>query len=135
MTTRPLICTSAALLGAMALPSIASAQISITHAIFADACGEASSPAFQLTGALGQSVAGRATSPTFTINAGFWTPGPLVTCRADFNGDGNVDPDDLADYITGFFSVPPSPGADFNGDGNVDPDDLADYITGFFAGC
>ena len=59
----------------------------------------------------------------------------VPTCRPDFNGDGTLDPDDLADYITAFFSVPASPTADFNGDGTVDPDDLADYITAFFTGC
>jgi len=56
-------------------------------------------------------------------------------CPADFNQDGNLDPDDLADYISAFFSVPPLPAADFNDDGNVDPDDLADFISAFFAGC
>ncbi|MGD9690239.1 MAG: hypothetical protein AB7K52_11355 [Phycisphaerales bacterium] len=51
----------------------------------------------------------------------------------DFNGDGNVDPDDLGDYINCFFGVPPCGGADFNHDGNVDPDDLGDFINAFFA--
>jgi len=57
------------------------------------------------------------------------------TCQADFNLDGNLDPDDLADYISAFFSQPPAQAADFNQDGIVDPDDLADYITAFFQGC
>ncbi|MBL8759634.1 MAG: lamin tail domain-containing protein [Phycisphaerae bacterium] len=58
-----------------------------------------------------------------------------LTCRADYNGDGNIDPDDLADYIGCYFE--PGGGcsrADFNGDGNADPDDLADYIGLFFSG-
>lgn len=50
----------------------------------------------------------------------------------DVNGDGIVDPDDLADFIAGYFSSPPGPGSDFNGDGVVDPDDLSDYIAGYF---
>ena len=54
-------------------------------------------------------------------------------CVADFNADGVVNPDDLADYIGAFFSVPPNPAADFNGDGGVDPDDLADFIGAFFS--
>ena len=62
-------------------------------------------------------------------------PDPCNTCRPDFNGDGNLDPDDLADYIGAFFSSPPLDGSDFNGDGLTDPDDLADYISEFFAGC
>ncbi|MGD9688920.1 MAG: S8 family serine peptidase [Phycisphaerales bacterium] len=57
------------------------------------------------------------------------------TCAADFNGDGNVDPDDLGDFINCYFGVPACDGADFNADGNVDPDDLGDFINTYFAGC
>jgi len=56
-------------------------------------------------------------------------------CPADFNHDGSLDPDDLADYIGAYFAQPPGTGSDFNGDGSVDPDDLADYIGAYFAGC
>jgi len=56
-------------------------------------------------------------------------------CLADFNCDGALDPDDLADYITCYFSTPPCAPADFNADGLTDPDDLADFITDFFSGC
>ena len=59
----------------------------------------------------------------------------VPTCPADFNRDGSLDPDDLADYITAFFSLPPGAGSDFNNDGVTDPDDLADFITAFFNGC
>jgi len=54
----------------------------------------------------------------------------LFTLKTDFNNDGNVDPDDLADFIGAFFSG--GAGTDFNGDGTVDPDDLADYIGAYF---
>lgn len=60
---------------------------------------------------------------------------PPPACRADFNGDGNLDPDDLADYIACYFTAPPCPLADYSGDGSTDPDDLSDYIADFFAGC
>jgi len=56
-------------------------------------------------------------------------------CPADFNADGELDPDDLADFIGGFFSAPPIAAADFNDDGTIDPDDLADYIGAYFASC
>ncbi len=56
-------------------------------------------------------------------------------CLADFNADGAVDPDDLSDYITCFFSIPSCPRADVSGDGATDPDDLSDFITRFFGGC
>ncbi len=52
-------------------------------------------------------------------------------CPVDFNGDGNIDPDDLADYIACYFT-PPCAQSDFNGDGNSDPDDLSDYIAAYF---
>ncbi len=56
-------------------------------------------------------------------------------CAADYNGDGNLDPDDLSDFIACYFSQPPCPGADFNNDNNTDPDDLSDFIALYFAGC
>ncbi|MGD9688151.1 MAG: hypothetical protein AB7K52_05760 [Phycisphaerales bacterium] len=52
--------------------------------------------------------------------------------RADFNGDGNIDPDDLGDFINCYFAMPPCPDADFNADGNIDPDDLGDFINLYF---
>ncbi|MGD9690240.1 MAG: hypothetical protein AB7K52_11360 [Phycisphaerales bacterium] len=57
---------------------------------------------------------------------------PAPTCPADFNQDGNVDPDDLGDYINCYFAIPPCESADFNQDGNVDPDDLGDFINTYF---
>lgn len=60
------------------------------------------------------------------------------TCPTDFNDDGNLDPDDLSDFITCFFlhvtDVLNCPAADFNRDTFTDPDDLADHITSFFLG-
>ena len=61
------------------------------------------------------------------------TAPPPPQCPPDFNGDGSLDPDDLADFIGAFFSG--SIAADFNGDSSLDPDDLADFIGAFFAGC
>ena len=58
-----------------------------------------------------------------------------TVCPADFNADGTLDPDDLADYIGSYFGDPPATGSDFNQDGLTDPDDLADFIGAFFAGC
>jgi beta-glucanase (GH16 family) len=58
-----------------------------------------------------------------------------VVCAADFNADGRVDPDDLADYIGCFFAVPACAGADFDSSGQTNPDDLADFISAFFGPC
>jgi len=66
------------------------------------------------------------------VSSGF-TMVVIVPCVPDFNGDGNLDPDDLADAIGCYFdSFCPF---DFNGDTNEDPDDLADYIAAYFGGC
>ncbi len=59
----------------------------------------------------------------------------VILCPADFNFDGTVDPDDLSDYIAGYFATPPNPRCDGNADGTIDPDDLSDYIAAFFSAC
>jgi hypothetical protein len=66
-------------------------------------------------------------------NVFFGTP-----CLADFDQNGIVNPDDLADFVTLYFN----PGvygdgrtADHSGDGLTNPDDLADYIRVYFNGC
>ncbi len=58
-----------------------------------------------------------------------------LSCAADINLDGALDPDDLADYIACYFAVGGCRSADVNGDGASDPDDLADYIAAYFGGC
>ncbi len=59
-----------------------------------------------------------------------------LVCETDFNSDGVVNPDDLSDFVVGYFGPhPPDPRADFNHDGIIDPDDLADYINAYFFGC
>jgi len=62
-------------------------------------------------------------------------PWVVALCPADFNSDGAATPDDMADYIGAFFSVPPPAAADIDGNGLVDPDDLADFIGVYFGGC
>ncbi|MGQ0628353.1 MAG: EF-hand domain-containing protein [Phycisphaerales bacterium] len=58
-------------------------------------------------------------------------------CPLDFNNDGFVEPGDLDEFITSFFSDVPEERnrCDFNGDGFVEPGDLDEFITGFFEGC
>jgi len=76
------------------------------------------------------SACGSATSDSATL-----TIQACTTCPADFNQDGELNPDDLADYIGAYFAQPAGAGSDFNLDGETNPDDLADYIGAFFAGC
>jgi hypothetical protein len=56
-------------------------------------------------------------------------------CPADLDRNGLVNPDDLADFIAIFFTVPPPAAADFDQSGAVNPDDLSDFITSYFAPC
>jgi len=117
------------------LASSASAQSVITRFEFLDGAGTVQTANHQITASIGQGLVGSVTGSTFTISAGFWfdsAPTPPADPR-DFNGDGVVDPDDLADFISGFFGQPQDPRTDFNGDGIIDPDDLADYISAFFS--
>ncbi len=66
--------------------------------------------------------------------AGLTLTATYTYCGPDFNRDGTLDPDDLADYIDCYFN-PPCAGSDFNLDGNTDPDDLSDYVAAYFNGC
>ena len=52
-------------------------------------------------------------------------------CPADVDGNGTLDPDDLATFIACFFD-PGCPLADFDASGQIDGDDLADYIAAYF---
>ncbi len=71
-----------------------------------------------------------------TINSGdMLTVSPSTiagacSCRADIDGSGTLDPDDLSDAIGCFFS--PGCTLDYDNSGGEDPDDLADYIADYF---
>ncbi len=56
-------------------------------------------------------------------------------CPADFNLDGVLNPDDLADFVDAYFSPGESARIDFNHDGVIDPDDLSDFIVAYFERC
>ncbi len=116
-----------------ALAFLAHAQLSTSWFTIDGGGGTSSGGAFSLSGTIGQHDAGILAGGTFTLTAGFWVGTSTPSCPADFNQDGNLDPDDLSDFIAAFFSTPQSPAADFNVDGNIDPDDLSDFIAAFFA--
>lgn len=67
-----------------------------------------------------------------------WVVG-LHPCRPDFDADGLLTPDDLADFIATYFGLIPGapidPRLDIDLDGDADPDDLADFVGLYFAGC
>ncbi|MFN0012050.1 MAG: hypothetical protein ACKVS8_10445 [Phycisphaerales bacterium] len=49
----------------------------------------------------------------------------------DYNIDRVINPDDLGDYITAYYSEELT--TDYNDDGVINPDDLGDYITAYFS--
>jgi len=88
-----------------------------------------------ITSPCGTTISGSAIVLITGDNGGGGGGGGHGGCHADFNDDGNLDPDDLADYIGGFFDANPPSRCDFNDDGSTDPDDMADFIGAFFDGC
>ncbi|MGQ0628969.1 MAG: multiheme c-type cytochrome [Phycisphaerales bacterium] len=62
---------------------------------------------------------------------------PLSSCPIDFNNDGIVEPGDLDEFITFYFSDVEEERnqCDFNNDGIVEPGDLDEFITAYFEGC
>ncbi|MGQ0627798.1 MAG: EF-hand domain-containing protein [Phycisphaerales bacterium] len=67
----------------------------------------------------------------------YGVPAATPPCNIDFNNDGFVEPGDLDEFITSFFSDTEAERArcDFNADGFVEPGDLDEFITSFFSGC
>jgi len=58
----------------------------------------------------------------------------LGTIRGDFDGDGDVDPDDFSVFAGIYgsrFTSPPYPTADIDWDGDVDPDDFSIFAGNY----
>ncbi len=53
-------------------------------------------------------------------------------CPLDVDANGLLNPDDLGDFITAYFSPHPPVWCDHNDEGVINPDDLGDYITEYF---
>jgi len=56
---------------------------------------------------------------------------PPSGCPADWDGDDDVDSDDIAAFFGGFETGD----ADFDGDGDTDSDDVTGFFTSFDGGC
>ncbi|MGQ0627633.1 MAG: cytochrome c peroxidase [Phycisphaerales bacterium] len=80
-------------------------------------------------------LAGEARSNVAQVTLFCGSTGCPSLCPADFNADGLVEPGDLDEFITAFFTMPAPPEADFNNDGFIEPGDLDEFITTFFGGC
>jgi hypothetical protein len=75
-------------------------------------------------------VAGNAGQPDQAYNVAMIVM-PGFDAR-DYNSDGFINLDDLGDFITDFYLVPPPVSTDYNEDGFFNLDDLGDYITDFY---
>jgi len=65
------------------------------------------------------------------IVSGVLCTNPPTDCPADWDGDDDVDSDDIAAFFQGFESGE----ADFDADGDTDSDDVTGFFTAFEAGC
>jgi hypothetical protein len=74
--------------------------------------------------------------PDYTIRL---LNGSGCSCTIDFNRDGSINGDDLADYIADYFgsgSVYTCESAtDVDNDHITTPDDLSTFISNFYNGC
>ncbi len=114
--------------------------------------GEVTNPASPAALPSGNGIAGGSATVTFTVSA--------PACNLDYNLDTSVNPDDLGDYITDYYTLQPIPGpggyatpcpgnappynngykANYTPDGSGQcnppfPDNLGDFITAYFQGC
>jgi hypothetical protein len=69
---------------------------------------------------------------TNNARQGFTLVGP-DDCRADFNGDGNVNTQDVLAFLNVWTAGDSS--ADFNGDGNINTQDVLAFLNAWTAGC
>lgn len=106
----------------------------------------------------GQKIVGYGRNPQGRIEGWLVVLPRVPVCVADYGGDGQLNVDDLSDFITDYFTSPAVPGpggyaqanlctaapapyntqgfkVDINADCIVNVDDLSDYITAYFAGC
>ncbi len=127
--------TSATLAASQSIQLYASVRGTDNTAVLWSAPGAAISPDGVFSASQGGTYTVTASvvgSPSFTASATITVTPP---CLADFNHDGTLNPDDIADYVACFFAASPCPEADFNHDAVTDPDDLADFIAAYFGGC
>ncbi|MFN0010964.1 MAG: hypothetical protein ACKVS8_04885 [Phycisphaerales bacterium] len=101
-----------------------------------------------------QHASNLATSPAARSTSAY------TACRVEYNDDGAINPDDIGDFITDYYTMPGAPGpgafavpcptneppfdagykAAYTSDGSPQcfppfPDNLGDYITDYFIGC
>ncbi|MGD9690617.1 MAG: hypothetical protein AB7K52_13105 [Phycisphaerales bacterium] len=100
------------------IPTINAETVGIYYCVVSNVCGTAISQAAEVR-IIGDEGGG----------------GGPDNCPSDFNNDGALDPDDLGDFINGYFATAPDERCDQNRDGTIDPDDLGDFINEYFGGC
>ncbi len=152
----------ACVIAVAACASAARAQLDIPWHTIDGGGGTSTGGTYTLSGTIGQPDAGPTmTGGNYALTGGFWATGSSApSCVLDYNLDGVLNPDDLGDFITDYYTSPhipgpggyaiPCPGNDPpydngykaayvpGGGGQCNepfPDNLGDYITDYYAGC
>ena len=158
--TSSLVLFAVVIVAMAALP--ARAQLDIPWHTIDGGGGTSTGGTFSLSGTIGQHDAGGPmTGGTFSLTGGFWAGSAAApSCPLDYNLDTVLNPDDLGDFITDYYTSPhvPGPGGyaipcpanvppydngyktafttDFSGQCNEPfPDNLGDFITAYYQGC
>lgn len=67
------------------------------------------------------------------VDMGAYEFQPPAACAADFNGSGDINVQDIFDYLAAWFTS--TPAADVNGDGATNVQDIFAFLSRWFAGC
>ena len=114
--------------------SSAHAQFQIDWFTIDGGGGASTGGAFSLTGTIGQPDAGKAAGAPFDADCGFWG-GAIPTCRADYDGNGAIEPADVSLFVSVWFTSLQlgTLGGDFDGNSAVEPADVSLFVSRWFA--
>ena len=73
------------------------------------------------------------TDASFIDIAGLPVPGDPPSCRADFNGSGQLEAQDIFDFLSAWFAGDIR--ADYNGVNGLNAQDIFDFLGAWFSGC
>ncbi len=126
---------TATALAMLTLAAAAEAQVSIDWYTIDCGGGTSTGGGLSLSGTIGQFDAGAPmTGGSLSVQGGFWAVPPF--CPGDFNGDGQVNTQDLTLFLIKFGqNVGAGVLQDMNGDGVVNTQDLTLFLIRFGRVC
>src|SRR5262245_59934280 len=102
MTRQPRISLHLPIAVLMAAAAGASADPTLTRSVIACGGCQSAGGTYTLTGTIGQPLAGGAlSSGSVSLSSGFWAPSG---CPADADGNGQIQPADVATFVSIWFS-------------------------------